>query len=316
VRLGQTEFCDKSSTLRSVVSLVMNPGESGERTFPLPLGKVTIGRTKDNEVFCLHKSLSRKHAEIESDGARIRITDLASKNGVFVDGRRVRECDLHLGDIFRCGDVRFLVRNTASQTTPRPPPPSARTLPSMLASDALVKRRAAPATTSGEDRAKDRLFVLIRATEFLASGQRIDKVLEEFAVLAAQVLTIDRVAVLMRASSTNEFERRLLKTFAGEHRSPYSQRVVDSVLMNKTSARFGDVASDRTLGGDGTKDAGILAAACVPIDAGRGILGVLYVDSVTTSDIFRPDDVALLRALANLIAVAVAHKPDSYQGKN
>jgi putative methionine-R-sulfoxide reductase with GAF domain len=44
----------------------------------------------------------------------------------------------------------------------------------------------------------------------------------------------------------------------------------------------------------------------VPIDAGHGIVGVLYADSLTVPDVFRPDDMAVLRAFANLIAVAIA----------
>jgi len=298
----------ESSRLRGVVSLVVSLGDAGEQTFALPLGKVTIGRTKDNEIFCLHKSLSRKHAEVTCDGTRIHVTDLASKNGVFVDGRRVKECDLHAGDTFRCGDVRFLVESATSHATlatPKPPP-SARTLPSPLADDALIRRRAAPVANHAEnDRAKDKLFVVIRATELVASGQRIDKLLAELVVLAAQVLTIDRVAVLTRTGSAHELEGRVVKAFAGEHHPPYSQRVVDWVLTQQSPASFADVASDLTLGGDRASDAGIRAAASVPIDAGHGILGVLYVDSITTPDIFRPDDIALLRAMANLIAVAI-----------
>ncbi|MCL2726085.1 MAG: FHA domain-containing protein [Polyangiaceae bacterium] len=293
-----------------MLSLVVSLGERGEKTFPLPLGKVTIGRTKDNEIFCVHKSLSRKHAEIECDGVGVRITDLASKNGVFVDGRRVKECDLGVGDTFRCGDVHFLVGDLAdddaSQTTSKPPPPSARTLPSPLADDARVRRRAAPVTNADDGRTTDKLFALIRATELVASGQRIDKVLDELVVLAAQVLTIDRIAVLTRAGNARELERRVVKTFDSESQSGYSQRVVDWVLTHGNSASFPDIKSDRTLGGNRALDDGIRAAAGIPIDAGSGVIGVLYVDSMTAPDIFRPDDVALLRALANLVAIALA----------
>ena len=60
----------------------MNPGLPDEQIFPLAPGLVTIGRTKDNTVFCLHKSLSRKHAQIDVDGAKVKVTDLQSKNGI------------------------------------------------------------------------------------------------------------------------------------------------------------------------------------------------------------------------------------------
>ena len=44
---------------------------------------------------------------------------------------------------------------------------------------------------------------------------------------------------------------------------------------------------------------------CVPINPGGGTIGVIYVDSLMKSDCFRPDDLALLRAIANMAAVAI-----------
>jgi len=94
----------------TVLSLVMNPGLPEEQTFAIHPGTVTIGRTKDNAVFCLHKSLSRRHAQLDYEGGRVlRITDLQSKNGVFYKGRRVGRCEIREGESFRCGDITFLL---------------------------------------------------------------------------------------------------------------------------------------------------------------------------------------------------------------
>ena len=76
-------------------------------------GTVTIGRTKDNHIVCMHKSLSRKHAQLDFDGAKVRVADLQSKNGVFFNGRRVPTCNLVEGDSFRCGDITFLLEGAA-----------------------------------------------------------------------------------------------------------------------------------------------------------------------------------------------------------
>ena len=43
----------------------------------------------------------------------------------------------------------------------------------------------------------------------------------------------------------------------------------------------------------------------VPINPGGGTIGVLYADSVSKVGAFRPDDLALFRALANMAAVAM-----------
>ena len=43
----------------------------------------------------------------------------------------------------------------------------------------------------------------------------------------------------------------------------------------------------------------------VPINPGGGTIGVLYADSVSRTEAFRSDDLALFRALANIAAVAM-----------
>jgi adenylate cyclase len=301
-----------------VISLVMNPGLPEEQTFPLAPGTLTIGRTKDNAVFCLHKSLSRKHAQIDYDGVKLKITDLQSKNGVFFNGRRVGRCELHEGDSFRCGDITFLLEG-ATTRSPRVVSQAgggggmeraAQTLPSPFALDPSASRR--PTAHPGphvvvedEQRYKDKLFLLIRASELCVSEMRIDKVLDELVVLAVQVLSVDRIALLALDDITLEMRPRVIKTFVSTAHQPYSKRVVDWVVDHGSPASFADVSKDRTLPGDLSKDESVKGAMCVPINPGGGTIGVIYADSLSRADCFRPDDLALLRALANLAAVAI-----------
>ena len=297
------------------VSLVMNPGLPEEQQFILRPGTVTIGRTKDNAVFCLHKSLSRKHAQIDFDGVKVRVTDLQSKNGVFYNGKRVARCELREGDSFRCGDITFLVES-ATTRSPKAPAPyvqdrTAQTLPSPFAIDPSVGRRPAAehlrpqVTVEDEQRYKDKLFLLIRASELCVSEMKVDRILEELVVLAVQVLDIDRIALLMLDDVTLEMRPRVIKTFVPAGETPYSQRVVDWVVDHGSPASFADVSRDRTLPGDLARDALVRGAMCVPINPGGGTIGVIYADSLSRADCFRPDDLALLRALANLAAVAI-----------
>jgi adenylate cyclase len=293
-----------------VFSLVMNPGLPEEQTFPINQGSVTIGRTRDNAVFCLHKSLSRRHAQLDFDGVRLRITDLQSKNGVFFNGRRVGRCEVVEGDTFRCGDITFLLENaTRSMRTSRGDR-VAQTLPSPFAVDPSVSRRptAHPqpqVTVEDEQRYKDKLFLLIRASELCVSEMSIDRILDELVILAVQVLQVDRIHLLTLDEQTLDMSPRITKTFAPPNAAPISKRVVDWVVDNGSPASFADVSRDRTLPGDPNTDATIRGAMCVPINPGGGTIGVIYADSLSRAECFRPDDLALLRALANLAAVAI-----------
>jgi adenylate cyclase len=287
----------------------MNPGLPEEQAFPLAIGSQTIGRTKDNEIFCVHKSLSRKHARLDFDGTRVKLTDLQSKNGIYHQGKRVPTCHLAEGDTFRCGDVSFLLEG-ATTRSPRVSAGPAQTLPSPLALDPTASKRntrlPAPAVIMEDDqRYKDKLFVLIRASELLVGELSLDRLLDEIVVLSVQVLEVDRIALLTLDDQTLDIEPRVIKTFAGAAPRPFSKRVVDWVIDHGSPASFSDVATDRTLPGDGREDAQIKGAMCVPINPGGGTIGVLYADSVSRADCFRPDDLALFRALANVVAVGI-----------
>lgn len=299
----------------------MNPGLPEEQSFRLAPGSMTIGRTKDNAIFCLHKSLSRKHAQLDFDGLKLRITDLQSKNGVYFNGRRVARCELVEGDSFRCGDITFLLEDVKA----RSPGPArgkmdlvAQTLPSPFALGAAGSLRPsaaaaqprAPGVAQADDsqRYKDKLFLLIRASELCVSEMQIDRLLDELVILAVQVLEVDRIALLTIDEVSLDMLPRVVKSFADSARSPrspYSSRVVEWVLDHGSPSSFVDVSRDHTLPGDVALDEGIRGAMCVPINPGAGTIGVIYADSLGRTDCYRPDDLALLRALANLAAVAI-----------
>ncbi len=294
--------------VRDVLALVMNPGLADEEAFLLSIGTVTIGRTKDNHVVCMHKSLSRKHAQVSYDGKRIRVADLQSKNGIFFNGKRVPTCEVLEGDSFRCGDITFLVEGA----TTRSPKISigVQTLPSPLAIDMTQSKRVTKVTqpavlVDDDQRYKDKLFLLIRVSELLCGEQPLDRMLDELIVLAVQVLEVDRISLLTLDDQTLEIKPKVIKTFAGAAPRPYSKRVVDWVVDKGSPTSFTDVSTDRTLPGDPKEDAAIKSAMAVPINPGGGTIGVLYADSVSKVGAFRPDDLALFRALANMAAVAM-----------
>jgi hypothetical protein len=91
-------------------------GRSSEAHFRLPF--------KD-------KTLSRLHFLIEANPPRCRLTDMASTNGTFVNGRRVTTIDLNDGDEVRGGKTRIVVHFEAVEPESNAPtaPQAAPTLP-------------------------------------------------------------------------------------------------------------------------------------------------------------------------------------------
>jgi GAF domain-containing protein len=119
------------------------------------------------------------------------------------------------------------------------------------------------------------------------------------------VLDVDRMVLLVRDPATLEMNPRVQRTFASSSGPPFSRRVVEWVVEHGGPASFGDVSRDKTLPGDPRDDAAVRSAACVPMTPGGRTIGALYADHLGKADAFRPDDVAVLRALANIAAVAI-----------
>ncbi len=72
----------------------------------LPLGAHLIGRRPDCAVAIEDPSVSRVHARLEISRDKLRIEDLRSKNGTFVDGKRItgstellNRCEVLIGEV-------------------------------------------------------------------------------------------------------------------------------------------------------------------------------------------------------------------------
>jgi hypothetical protein len=65
---------------------------------------------RDPDVGLQDDAVSSRHMMIFVDEAGVSLLDVASTNGTFVNGRRVTEAELTLGDLVRVGETRIEVR--------------------------------------------------------------------------------------------------------------------------------------------------------------------------------------------------------------
>ena len=89
----------------------------GSRELPLSEGDNVIGRELVGAP-----DVSRRHARVTLRGATIFITDLGSKNGTFVEGKRIESATLHDGDEIIIGRTRAIVRLVRHDATMTAPP--------------------------------------------------------------------------------------------------------------------------------------------------------------------------------------------------
>jgi pSer/pThr/pTyr-binding forkhead associated (FHA) protein len=86
-----------------------------ELRFPLFKDRLTIGRTANNDIQLNVRCISRRHAVIATDKGQTRLIDWGSKNGVFVNNKRVSEKFLTSGDIVKIGETEFRYEERAKR---------------------------------------------------------------------------------------------------------------------------------------------------------------------------------------------------------
>ena len=96
---------------RSFVLTVASGPESGRRFAidPLHAFRVLIGQSDACTVKLSDRQVSRRHAALEARGDVLRLTDLDSTNGTFVDRVRVYAADLSGGELVRVGATTLRV---------------------------------------------------------------------------------------------------------------------------------------------------------------------------------------------------------------
>ena len=86
-----------------------------ELRFPLFKSRLTIGRAAQNDIQLQAAYVSRRHAVVVTEGEITRVVDWGSKNGVYVNSRRVTEHFLQSGDILSVGDAEFRYEERAKR---------------------------------------------------------------------------------------------------------------------------------------------------------------------------------------------------------
>jgi EAL domain-containing protein (putative c-di-GMP-specific phosphodiesterase class I) len=83
-------------------------GDALQRTpiQPLPF---RVGRGGDLELVLTSPHVSKTHAEVYSDGEALRVRDLGSRNGTFLNRQPVSDAALHRGDVLHFGDQEFRI---------------------------------------------------------------------------------------------------------------------------------------------------------------------------------------------------------------
>jgi len=89
------------------VNLVLFKKDGSQKTFSLSSDVTVIGRRGDCDLRIPVLTVSRRHCQLSLNNGVLKIRDLGSRNGTYLNGKPVDEADLRAGDYIKIGPLTF-----------------------------------------------------------------------------------------------------------------------------------------------------------------------------------------------------------------
>jgi len=109
----RTQFYKQSDEFRlhegdKVHCLLRLDGELPETRFVVSPSGLKVGRTAPADIIVAGAGVSRAHCVVEMAADKLRVTDLNSTNGTYIDNKRIKGSEiLAIGSVLRVGNVSF-----------------------------------------------------------------------------------------------------------------------------------------------------------------------------------------------------------------
>jgi len=281
----------------------------GEARRELPLGEVSIiGREPDVEAVLPSEAVSRHHARVSRTDEGYLLEDLWSRNGTFVNRRRVRHRFLRDGDQIDICEYSLTFRLAPETELKRMPQPTMVFEEPSAAPTA--EKAAAPAAEKAElERLRARLQAIYEVTEAvditLTLNELLDKALDKLLDIFPQA---DVLILLLKDPTTEAMVPRASRLRSGldPAKVAISATVLQETARKRQAIRSSIAAEDPRFHATMTiRRSSIASLMCVPLVRHEEVAGLLYVDSRQAGVAFREDDLALLSWLGKEINLAL-----------
>jgi serine phosphatase RsbU (regulator of sigma subunit)/pSer/pThr/pTyr-binding forkhead associated (FHA) protein len=296
-----------------MAEISVQAADGSRERYPLVKDRVTIGRSRESDIFLPDQWLSRQHAEIrQKDGAYF-VNDLGSKNGTLLNGGRLTEEQrLRAGDIITLGEhvLTFTLGEPGDEETEADSDPiGTRVFSARELSDIKTK----PAIDATELKRQNRVLgVLSRAAGSLVRHRSLDEIFEMVLDLLFEAVPAERGAILLLEGAPPQLVMKAARSRAGKPITGVSRSIARRVLEQRVSILLPNVMEDAALATQvSILGAGIRSAVCAPLwftadfaeqDA---VIGLVYLDTRAHTSSFTEDDLQIVTALANVAAAKI-----------
>jgi serine phosphatase RsbU (regulator of sigma subunit)/pSer/pThr/pTyr-binding forkhead associated (FHA) protein len=288
------------------ITIQSNDGAS--HRFPLNKDRVTIGRSRENDIFLPDQWLSRHHAEIHRDSDGFSLKDLGSKNGTLLNGARIAAQErLRTGDVITLGEHTLTFHALALDEPEEFEPVGTRVFSARELSDVKTKPAVDPHDLVRQNKL---LQTLSQAAESLLVHMALPELFDRVLQLLFDAVPAERAAILLLEGPARQPVLKASRSRIGSPIQRVSRSIARRAIEQRVSLILPNLLEDaafRTQ--DSILSSGIRSALCAPLwyagNADQDPIGLVYMDSLQRSHSFSEEDLRVVTALANVAAAKI-----------
>jgi transcriptional regulator with GAF, ATPase, and Fis domain len=280
--------------------------------------QLSIGRDPSNQVTINDPLLSRKHCAIRNSGGEVRVADLESLNGTFVNGFPTHEKKLEHGDRIKVGVSQFIflleddVNVTDVPLTDAGEEQFITAVTVKLDQDDSVYMRPEKivATLPPGARVARDLAALLKISTAISGIRKAEDLEARVLEMIFEVIPVERGAILLVGHNPDEFVSGTYRDRESDASQPFaiSRTIARQVLRDGVAVMGNDVQTGQSFRpSESIVASQIRSLLCVPLMVFQSKLGVIYGDTTHPGAQFDEHHLHLLTAIASLAAVALEH---------
>jgi C4-dicarboxylate-specific signal transduction histidine kinase len=306
--------------------LVPFPTKNDSQPISLEPGEVTVGRAPSNTIELSHGGVSRVHARISLEDGQQILTDLESRNGTFLNNKRINQSTLSHNDKIFFGNRGFIFLTEPAELAHAPSDldfdgedtvtisEEEIELSELFANSANVAAHnflePSPSEKIQAQQAHKRLSLLYQLSENLRTAKDADEILDKGLELIFKALpSAGRAAAMLRSETTGSLEVRAVRYRAqkpDECVIPVSRPVIDRVVKDQVAVVSGNVAADsRFKDSESIVIQNIESFICVPLVNGKNVIGAIHIDTKDYENPFVQNDMEFTAAVSNELALSI-----------
>ncbi len=282
--------------------------------FQLTQSEVTIGREPDNQFCISDQAISRRHCLLTLADDQVTITDLDSRNGVFVNELPIKQRRLEHGDVIRLGDHHLLFLLYEVESAPATAQVQIEDGGTLTGATVLLDPNKAfysqPEKLFAELPAAGRvardLNALLKIGAAINQLRGVTVLQDRLLELILEVFPAEHGAVLLTDTHTDEFAAVCGRSRKEPLQSvAVSRTVIERVMREGVAVVNNEIPANRDLSNAPSllaSQAHSLMAA--PLLAAGRACGVIYLDTSDPEVEFDEEHLRLLTAISGIAAVA------------